>query len=165
MNNQIVPQTVVFNNQELITFEQNGIQYTAMKPICENIGIDWASQFKRIERDEVLNSTMVITTMVAEDGNYRATQFGYAEKTLNFKNNICVKNVNAVICKKVLQNTSTNSVTHPQTSSVDFLCLLLPVMGKMNLSVKTVAWSVCHVLNILSTPFKGKNQTGVLANV
>lgn len=71
MNSQIVPQTVTFNNQELITFEQNGIQYTAMKPICENIGIDWDSQRKRIERDEVLNSTKVIMTVVAEDGKKR----------------------------------------------------------------------------------------------
>lgn len=71
MNSQIVPQTVTFNNQELITFEQNGIQYTAMKPICENIGIDWVSQHKRIQRDEVLSSTMVIMTTVAEDGKKR----------------------------------------------------------------------------------------------
>lgn len=97
--------------------------------------------------------------------NHRATQFGYAETTKGFEKYICNKFSCTLVYKKVLQNTLTNSVTPPQTSSVDFLCLLLPVMGKMNLSVRTVAWSVCHVLNILSTPFKGSNQTGVLANV
>ena len=68
---QIKPQTIVFNNQKLITFEKDGIQYTAIKPICENIGIDWVSQYKRIQRDEVLSSTMVIMTIVAEDGKQR----------------------------------------------------------------------------------------------
>ena len=38
MANQISTQTVSFNNQSLITIEQNGTHYVAMKPICENIG-------------------------------------------------------------------------------------------------------------------------------
>lgn len=68
MNSQIVPQTVTFNNQELITFEQNGIQYTAMKPICENIGIDWRSQRQRILRDDVLSQAVVMITTPSKGG-------------------------------------------------------------------------------------------------
>lgn len=68
MNNQIVPQVVVFNNQELLTFEQNGVQYTAMKPICENIGIDWDSQRKRILRDDVLSQAVVMITTPSKGG-------------------------------------------------------------------------------------------------
>lgn len=68
MNNQIVPQIVVFNNQELLTFEQNGVQYTAMKPICENIGIDWDSQRKRILRDDVLSQAVVMITTPSKGG-------------------------------------------------------------------------------------------------
>ena len=56
-----------FNNQQLLTVEKDGIRYVAVKPICENLGLDWSSQKKRIERDDVLNSTMVIMTTVAED--------------------------------------------------------------------------------------------------
>lgn len=59
--------TIQFHNQSLVTFEQDGIYYVAMRPICENIGLDWAAQYSRIKRDEVLNSTVVIITMVAED--------------------------------------------------------------------------------------------------
>ena len=61
----------MFNNQKLITFEKDGIQYTAIKPICENIGIDWESQRQRIMRDDVLNSTACMIKVVAEDGRVR----------------------------------------------------------------------------------------------
>ena len=62
-------QMINFNNQQLLTVEKDGIKYVAVKPICENLGLDWSSQKKRIERDDVLNSTMVIMTTVAEDKN------------------------------------------------------------------------------------------------
>ena len=71
MANQISTQTISFNHQSLVTFKQNGTHYTAMKPICENIGLDWKSQYSRMKRDDVLNSTMVIITTVAEDGKKR----------------------------------------------------------------------------------------------
>ncbi|ACA32543.1 putative antirepressor protein [Histophilus somni 2336] len=71
MTTQVSTQTISFNNQALVTFEQNGTHYTAMKPICENIGLDWASQYSRIKRDDILNSTIVIITTVAEDSKIR----------------------------------------------------------------------------------------------
>ena len=40
----IVPQTVGFHNQSLVTLQKDGIAYVAMKPICENIGLDWEAQ-------------------------------------------------------------------------------------------------------------------------
>ncbi|MFZ7135499.1 phage antirepressor N-terminal domain-containing protein [Avibacterium avium] len=71
MSNLISTQTLQFHNQSLVTFEQNGTYYTAMKPICENIGLQWESQFNRIKRDDVLSSTIVMITIVAEDGKKR----------------------------------------------------------------------------------------------
>ena len=65
MTNQI--QTVNFHNQTLITLEKDGNHYVAMKPICENIGLDWAIQFTRIKRDEVLNSVIVMITTTGAD--------------------------------------------------------------------------------------------------
>lgn len=53
MSNQI--QTVNFHNQSLITLK-DGIAYVAMKPICDNIGLDWTAQCQRINCDEVLNA-------------------------------------------------------------------------------------------------------------
>ena len=64
-------QTIQFHNQQIVTLEANGTYYVAMKPICENLGLDWAGQYRRIQRDEVLNSTVVMTTTVAEDGKAR----------------------------------------------------------------------------------------------
>ena len=71
MSNQISTQTVSFNNQSLITIEQNGSHYVAMKPICENIGLSWEPQLLRIKRDNVLSSTMIVMIIVAEDGKKR----------------------------------------------------------------------------------------------
>lgn len=69
MTNQISTQTISFNNQSLITLEQNGTHYTAMKPICENIGLDWKSQFARIKRDEILSQGVVIITIPSNGGD------------------------------------------------------------------------------------------------
>ena len=71
MANQISTQTVSFNNQSLITIEQNGSHYVAMKPICENIGLSWEPQLLRIKRDNVLSSTMIVMIIVAEDSKKR----------------------------------------------------------------------------------------------
>lgn len=71
MSNQISTQTISFNNQSLVTFEQDGIHYTAMKPICENIGLSWHAQFERMNRDEILSQCILIIRMVAEDGKNR----------------------------------------------------------------------------------------------
>lgn len=71
MSNPISTQTISFNNQSLVTFEQDGVHYTAMKPICENIGLSWHAQFERMNRDEILSQCILIIRMVAEDGKNR----------------------------------------------------------------------------------------------
>jgi len=63
--------TIDFNGQKLITIEKDGIPYTAIKPICENIGLHWRGQQQRIERDEALKSTACMIHAVAEDGKNR----------------------------------------------------------------------------------------------
>ena len=67
MNTQI--QTVNFNGQTLSVFQQNGKFYVAMKPICENIGLDWAAQLQKIKRNYVLNKGMVMITTPSNGGN------------------------------------------------------------------------------------------------
>ena len=69
MSNQISTQTISFNNQSLITVEQNGNHYVAMKPICENIGLAWESQVLRIKRDEVLSQGMIVMIIPTNGGN------------------------------------------------------------------------------------------------
>ena len=62
-------QTIQFNHQSLVTFEQNGTHYTAMKPVCENIGLCWDGQRQRIQRDEVLSEGAVIITVPSNGGD------------------------------------------------------------------------------------------------
>ena len=69
MANQISTQTISFNNQSLVTVEQNGNHYVAMKPICENIGLAWEPQVLRIKRDEVLSQGMIVMIIPTNGGN------------------------------------------------------------------------------------------------
>lgn len=69
MSNQISTQIISFNNQSLITVEQNGNHYVAMKPICENIGLAWEPQVLRIKRDEVLSQGMIVMIIPTNGGN------------------------------------------------------------------------------------------------
>ncbi|MCS2957660.1 phage antirepressor N-terminal domain-containing protein [Bacteroides salyersiae] len=57
------------NNVDIVSTSDE--QLVAIKPICEALGIDWSSQKQRIERDEILASTMVMITTVAADGKDR----------------------------------------------------------------------------------------------
>lgn len=61
--------TIDFNGQPLLTIELDGIHYTAVKPICENIGLNWDAQRKRINRDDVLVEGAVIMTAPSKGGN------------------------------------------------------------------------------------------------
>ena len=49
---QAKPQTIVFNNQILTTFEKDGVRYVAIKPICENMGIEWSTQLQKLNRNK-----------------------------------------------------------------------------------------------------------------
>ncbi|ELA08727.1 putative antirepressor protein [Moraxella macacae 0408225] len=69
MTNQLA--SIDFHGQTLLATIQDNVVYTALKPICENIGLDWDAQRQRINRDEVLNSTTVIITAVGNDGKNR----------------------------------------------------------------------------------------------
>ncbi|EAM2896649.1 hypothetical protein S068_003661 [Salmonella enterica subsp. enterica] len=42
--------SVPFNGQQIITAMAAGVTYVAMRPIVENIGIDWAAQFVKLKK-------------------------------------------------------------------------------------------------------------------
>lgn len=69
MSNQI--QLVSFHNQQITVLNHENKPYIEMRSIVENIGLDWGAQLKRIKRNNILNSTMVIMTTVAKDGKNR----------------------------------------------------------------------------------------------
>ena len=59
--------TIDFNGQSLLTIEKDGVHYAAVKPIAENIGLDWRGQNQRIERDDVLNSVACMIHATGSD--------------------------------------------------------------------------------------------------
>ena len=54
------------NNVNLLVCQEPE-QLVPIRPICDALGIDASNQIGRIKRDEILSSTMVVTTMVAGD--------------------------------------------------------------------------------------------------
>ena len=61
-------QTISFNDQSLTAINQNQTIYVAMKPICENIGLDWEAQRQKIKRNHILNSVAFMLKATAKDG-------------------------------------------------------------------------------------------------
>lgn len=66
MNTQLI--SVPFHGQSLLATLVNDVPHVAMKPICENIGLDWSSQFQKIKRNHVLNKGMVMMTIPSNGG-------------------------------------------------------------------------------------------------
>lgn len=69
---QVVEQkTVIFYEDEItaVVVEEDGRQevYVPLRPICDYLGIDWASQRKRITRDPVLSETMMSMVIMTTD--------------------------------------------------------------------------------------------------
>jgi len=54
---------------QLVT--DNGSKLVPIKPICEALGIDFDSQRKKLNEDDLLNSTTVLSTAVGADGKDR----------------------------------------------------------------------------------------------
>lgn len=67
-----LPVVVDFLGARLQGVIKDGVRYVALKPIVEGIGLDWASQYTKVQRDEVIGPTVVEIAMVAEDGKKRA---------------------------------------------------------------------------------------------
>lgn len=59
------------NGVDIVTVERDGEIFVPIKPICQALGIDVESQRDKIQKDEILNSTTVLSTVVAADGKGR----------------------------------------------------------------------------------------------
>ncbi len=63
--------TVDFHGQAIIAATIDGKPFVPMKPICDNIGIDWKGQLERIKRHPVMNTCIRMTRiqMPGDDQN------------------------------------------------------------------------------------------------
>ena len=61
------------NNTEIVIIE-NGEKRVPIKPICEILGVDFSAQLQRIKNDEILGSTVGLSTTVGSDKKTREMQ-------------------------------------------------------------------------------------------
>ena len=61
-------ETIQFHNQQLIVLNHQNKPYIAMKPVCENIGLDWHAQLNRINRHHVLSKGVVMIATPTKGG-------------------------------------------------------------------------------------------------
>lgn len=61
-------QNISFHGQTVPVFSHNNQHYVAMKPIVENIGLQWEAQFKRIKRNDILNSAISMMEIPSNGG-------------------------------------------------------------------------------------------------
>jgi len=64
-------QNISFHGQTVAVFSQNNQHYVAMKPICENIGLQWEAQLKRIQRNAILNTAMSMMDTPSNGGKQK----------------------------------------------------------------------------------------------
>jgi hypothetical protein len=60
---------VAFHGATVTTIQSGNELYVAMKPIVENIGLDWDAQRQRIRRHPVMNQGTVIMTLPSSGGD------------------------------------------------------------------------------------------------
>jgi hypothetical protein len=63
--------TIAVINKTKILVVQNGEKLVPIKPICQALGVDFATQKEKIENDEILSSTVGLSPTVAADGKER----------------------------------------------------------------------------------------------
>lgn len=67
--NQTQLVSVPFNGEIVVATVIDGKPYVPMKPICNNLGLDWKAQQNRISRNDVLNRGKVIMTLPSASGD------------------------------------------------------------------------------------------------
>lgn len=60
---------VQFHTDTLWAVEQDGAVLIAIKPICENLSMDWSAQYRRILRDQLLSEGVAITATPSPGGS------------------------------------------------------------------------------------------------
>jgi len=68
MSNQLEP--ITFHEDTIFIIDHDGQPFVPIRPICENLGLDWKSQYTKLMSEQELWNCGIITT-VAADGKQR----------------------------------------------------------------------------------------------
>ncbi|MCK9540190.1 phage antirepressor N-terminal domain-containing protein, partial [Dokdonella sp.] len=60
---------VAFHEDTVVLADHGGEPHVVMRPIVENVGLDWGTQYRKLA--EKFGSSVVVMTTVAEDGRLR----------------------------------------------------------------------------------------------
>lgn len=70
MGKEIVTKEFNFMEDTIVAVDQNDVWYISPRHICENVGLDWASQSRKIEKESEKFNRCLMTT-VGHDGKLR----------------------------------------------------------------------------------------------
>lgn len=59
---------VPFHDQQILVIQQGDTVYVPIKPLCQNLGVDWEAQRQRIARDTVLSEGACIIQAPSKGG-------------------------------------------------------------------------------------------------
>lgn len=102
MTNQISTQTLSFYGSDLITLKVEDVIYTAVRPLVEAIGLDWASQSVKLNKNKVKFNCCDIAT-VGADGKIRQMLCMPLKKLNGWLFSINPEKVRADLREKVIQ--------------------------------------------------------------
>ena len=69
--NDIIP--VEFQNSKLFIIDNEGEPYVPMKPIVENMGLDWKTQYRKLQQNQRFAKGVVILTVPSPGGSQETT--------------------------------------------------------------------------------------------
>ncbi|MGX9911937.1 phage antirepressor N-terminal domain-containing protein [Bordetella bronchiseptica] len=69
--NQITPTSVEFHDATLFVATINAVNYVAIKPISDALGLEWSAQFRRIKRHPVLTEAIAIMAIPSTGGEQK----------------------------------------------------------------------------------------------
>jgi hypothetical protein len=95
--------SIPFYGDTIYTLEYEGEYYTPIKPIVENLGIDWSSQATKLRNNKKRWATVVINTIVGKDQKNRDMVFIPVKKILGFLSTIHPQRVANNIRPKLVQ--------------------------------------------------------------
>ncbi len=66
---------VPFEGTTITLIEKDGVPYVAMRPICQNLGLAWSPQFRKLERDDTVRQRCLMATLPIDGVRQQETLF------------------------------------------------------------------------------------------
>lgn len=95
--------TINVNGKEINIEKIDAVDYIAIKPICNAIGVNYTTQIEKIDEDEKLHQLTPLGGMVAEDGKTRKMRAIPYRYVFGWLFTISPKNVSGEVRKRIMR--------------------------------------------------------------